>query len=224
MLTLHHAGGDAVRDSGDLHLPAQRDARATAASAWPSPSINSYLQEHITGIAVLQLFNREQPQRARIRRRQSRAHGRVQGRHHRVRLVLPGGGVHLHAGAGRHSELRRLPRASAAALTLGVVVAFLQYGLRFFRPIQDLSEKYNILQSAMASSERIFKLLDTPGDDSRRQSRPPNRRRAIATHRIRPRLVRLQGRRLGAARRELHHRARARPSRWWATPARARPR
>src|SRR5581483_3390829 len=46
-------------------------------------------------------------------------------------------------------------------LTLGVVVAFLQYGLRFFRPIQDLSEKYNILQGAMASSERIFKLLDT---------------------------------------------------------------
>src|SRR5690606_9072750 len=45
--------------------------------------------------------------------------------------------------------------------TLGVVVAFLQYGLRFFRPIQDLSEKYNILQAAMASSERIFKLLDT---------------------------------------------------------------
>jgi ATP-binding cassette subfamily B protein len=45
-------------------------------------------------------------------------------------------------------------------LTLGVVVAFLQYGLRFFRPIQDLSEKYNILQGAMASSERIFKLLD----------------------------------------------------------------
>jgi ATP-binding cassette subfamily B protein len=42
-----------------------------------------------------------------------------------------------------------------------VVAAFLQYGLRFFRPIQDLSEKYNILQSAMASSERVFKLLDT---------------------------------------------------------------
>src|SRR4029078_3229399 len=47
------------------------------------------------------------------------------------------------------------------ALTLGVVAAFLQYGLRFFRPIQDLSETYNILPSAMASSERIFKLLDT---------------------------------------------------------------
>ena len=53
-------------------------------------------------------------------------------------------------------------RVRGGALTLGVVVAFLQYGLRFFRPIQDLSEKYNILQAAMASSERIFKLLDTP--------------------------------------------------------------
>src|SRR5206468_12111918 len=48
------------------------------------------------------------------------------------------------------------------AVSLGVVVAFMQYAQRFFRPIQDLSDKYNILQSAMASSERIFKLLDTP--------------------------------------------------------------
>src|SRR5207344_2960804 len=47
-------------------------------------------------------------------------------------------------------------------LTIGVLVAFIQYAQRFFRPIQDLSEKYNILQSAMASSERIFKLLDSP--------------------------------------------------------------
>jgi ATP-binding cassette subfamily B protein len=46
--------------------------------------------------------------------------------------------------------------------TLGVLVAFIQYSLRFFRPIMDFSEKYNILQSAMAASERIFKLLDTP--------------------------------------------------------------
>jgi ATP-binding cassette subfamily B protein len=49
-------------------------------------------------------------------------------------------------------------------VTLGVLVAFIQYAQRFFRPIQDLSEKYNILQSAMASSERIFKLLDTPAE------------------------------------------------------------
>ncbi len=48
-----------------------------------------------------------------------------------------------------------------SAVTLGVLVAFMQYAQRFFRPIQDLSEKYNILQAAMAASERIFKLLDT---------------------------------------------------------------
>jgi ATP-binding cassette subfamily B protein len=46
--------------------------------------------------------------------------------------------------------------------TLGILVAFMQYAQRFFRPIQDLSEKYNILQGAMAAAERIFKLLDTP--------------------------------------------------------------
>src|SRR5207245_10249769 len=50
------------------------------------------------------------------------------------------------------------------AVSLGVLVAFMQYAQRFFRPIQDLSEKYNILQSAMASSERIFKLLDAPAE------------------------------------------------------------
>jgi len=48
------------------------------------------------------------------------------------------------------------------ALTAGTAVAFIQYSQRFFRPIQDLSDKYNILQAAMASAERIFKLLDTP--------------------------------------------------------------
>ncbi|WP_146751235.1 ATP-binding cassette domain-containing protein, partial [Pseudomonas aeruginosa] len=46
-------------------------------------------------------------------------------------------------------------------VTLGVLVAFIQYSERFWRPISDLSEKFNILQAAMASSERIFLLLDT---------------------------------------------------------------
>jgi len=50
------------------------------------------------------------------------------------------------------------------ALTIGVLVAFIQYANRFFHPIRDLSEKYNIMQSAMAASERIFDLLDTPID------------------------------------------------------------
>jgi ATP-binding cassette subfamily B protein len=53
-------------------------------------------------------------------------------------------------------------RNRQGALSLGILIAFFQYGLRFFRPIHDLSEKYNILQSAMAASERVFKLLDTP--------------------------------------------------------------
>jgi ATP-binding cassette subfamily B protein len=53
-------------------------------------------------------------------------------------------------------------RVREGALSLGILVAFFQYGLRFFRPIQDLSEKYNILQSAAAAAERIFQLLDTP--------------------------------------------------------------
>src|SRR5205814_9287922 len=47
-------------------------------------------------------------------------------------------------------------------ITLGVLTAFTMFAQRFFRPIQDLSEKFNILQSAMAASERIFKLLDEP--------------------------------------------------------------
>ena len=52
-------------------------------------------------------------------------------------------------------------RVVESVMTLGVLVAFMQYAMRFFRPIQDLSEKYNILQSAMAAGERVFKLLDT---------------------------------------------------------------
>ena len=122
--------------------------------------INSYLQEHITGIVVLQLFNRE--------RRSGEEFDQINREHMdafkkaitaygwfypvvefismlALASILTYGGFRIRAGA----------------LTLGVVVAFLQYGLRFFRPIQDLSEKYNILQSAMASSERVFKLLDT---------------------------------------------------------------
>jgi ATP-binding cassette subfamily B multidrug efflux pump len=121
--------------------------------------INSYLQEHITGIVVLQLFNRE--------RRSAKEFEQVNRQHmeaYKDAITAYGwfypvvefismvalAGILTYGGFGT----RR------GNLTLGVVVAFLQYGLRFFRPIQDLSEKYNILQGAMASSERIFKLLD----------------------------------------------------------------
>ncbi len=122
--------------------------------------INAYLQEHIAGIAVLQLFNREQKSKKEFEDI-NRAHMlafkdsiTAYGWFYPVveflgmlalGLLLAYGGLRIRQGA----------------LTLGVLVAFFQYGLRFFRPIQDLSEKYNILQGAMAASERIFKLLDT---------------------------------------------------------------
>ena len=90
------------------------------------------------------------------------------------------------------------------ALSLGILIAFFQYGMRFFRPIQDLSEKYNILQSAMAASERIFKLLDT--EPAIVSPAEPATAAAKGAHRVRSRLVRLQRRRLGASGRQFHHR------------------
>ena len=123
--------------------------------------INAYLQEHVNGIAVLQLFNREARSRDefdRINRDHMEAYKdaiQAYGWFYpmveflsmlALALLVGYGGFRVRAGG---------------AFSLGMLVAFFQYGLRFFRPIQDLSEKYNILQSAMAASERVFKLLDT---------------------------------------------------------------
>ncbi|MBI3933112.1 MAG: ABC transporter ATP-binding protein [Acidobacteria bacterium] len=123
--------------------------------------INAYLAEHITGMNVVQLFNREE--------KSFREFERINNTHKVAYLdsvfahslfypaveVLSSIAVGLIIWYGGHQVL-------GASLTLGVVIAFIQYAQRFFRPIQDLSDKYNILQSAMASSERIYKLLDTP--------------------------------------------------------------
>ncbi len=123
--------------------------------------INAYLHERITGITVVKLFNREEAD--------ARRHGEI-NQHYleahlrsityyalffpiielftaiALALIIWRGGVSILEGA----------------LTVGVLAAFIQYARRFFRPIQDLSEKYNLLQGAMASSERIFRLLDRP--------------------------------------------------------------
>ncbi|MBV9438027.1 MAG: ABC transporter ATP-binding protein [Acidobacteria bacterium] len=123
--------------------------------------INAYLQEHVSGIVVLQLFNREE--------RAYKSFEEVNALH----MEAFKDAIFAHAVYYPTVEiLSALAIASVVwfgggqvlrgAVTLGTVVAFIQYAQRFFRPIQDLSEKYNILQSAMASSERIFKLLDTP--------------------------------------------------------------
>jgi ATP-binding cassette subfamily B protein len=126
--------------------------------------INTYLQERITGMATVQLYLRE--------RRDFEAFDEIDRRHRDANiqsifyyavfypavelvgalaasLILWVGGARIIADGGD-------------LLTLGSLVAFLQYSQRFFRPISDLSEKFNILQGAMASSERIFGLLDTP--------------------------------------------------------------
>ncbi|HVO82531.1 MAG TPA: ABC transporter transmembrane domain-containing protein, partial [Terriglobales bacterium] len=132
--------------------------------------INAYLQEHISGIVVLQLFNREKKafdRFSRINASHMEAYKDAiiaYAIYYPVVEILSSIAIACVIWFGGnaivHDELVR--RAARDAMTLGILVAFIQYSQRFFRPIQDLSEKYNILQSAMASSERVFKLLDTP--------------------------------------------------------------
>ncbi len=132
---------------------AYRDIRVRTAR------MNAFLHERITGIRVVQLFNREGPDARRMNEvNQDYLEAHLRSIHYyalffpvievfsavSLALILWYGGSQVLAGA----------------TTVGIVTAFLLYARRFFRPIQDLSEKYNLLQSAMASSERIFKLLD----------------------------------------------------------------
>lgn len=123
--------------------------------------INSFLQEHVNGITVLQLFNREQ--------RAARDFDVVNRNH----MLAYRGAITAYGWFYPAIEaLSMLALASLLAygglqvrdggLTMGVLVAFFQYGMRIFRPIQDLSEKYNILQTALAAAERIFLLMDEP--------------------------------------------------------------
>jgi ATP-binding cassette subfamily B protein len=122
--------------------------------------INAFLQENITGMSVVQLFRRETRNReafAAINRQHTDAN-LAQIFYYAVfypaielLAALATALIILYGGW----------RVMAGTLTLGALVAFIQYSERFWRPISDLSEKFNILQAAMASSERIFTLLDT---------------------------------------------------------------
>ena len=123
--------------------------------------INAYLQEHITGMATMQVFQRE--------KRSFDAFDGINRTHRDANVAS----IFFYAVFYPAIELIGALAASLIiwfgggwvldeSLTLGVLVAFLLYAQRFFRPISDMSEKFNILQSAMASSERIFTLLDTP--------------------------------------------------------------
>src|SRR2546430_4460069 len=124
-------------------------------------AINAFLQEHISGISTVQLFNREQ--------REAEKFDALNARHRDANLdaniyyavfypvieLIQSIGIALIVWYGGGQVIR-------GTLSVGALIAFFQYAQRFYEPISDLSEKYNILQAAMAASERVFKLLDTP--------------------------------------------------------------
>lgn len=123
--------------------------------------INAYLQEHISGMNIVQLYNREKrnyEEFKKINLNHTLAYIKTIFYY---ALFYPA--VEL-VGAIALSIIiyRGAFYIQNELVTYGILIAFIQYAQMFFRPISDLSEKYNILQSALASSERIFKLLDTP--------------------------------------------------------------
>ncbi|HXG68881.1 MAG TPA: ABC transporter transmembrane domain-containing protein, partial [Blastocatellia bacterium] len=123
--------------------------------------INAFLQEHITGMPVVQLFNREE--------KEMRTFRAINDAHRKSNIdtifyyavfypaveIIAALGIALIIWYGGGQVIQ-------GAATIGTLVAFIQLARSFYEPISDISEKYNILQSAMASSERIFKLLDEP--------------------------------------------------------------
>ena len=129
--------------------------------------INSFTQEHVSGMSVVQLFNREE--------RAFRDFTAVNEQHmiafkdtifayalyYPAVEILSSIAIALIIWRGGFGVIRN-SGTGASLITIGVLSAFIQYSQRFFRPIMDLSEKFNILQAAMAACERIFKLLDTP--------------------------------------------------------------
>jgi ATP-binding cassette subfamily B multidrug efflux pump len=123
--------------------------------------INSFLQEYISGMSVVQLFNRDRKAMQEFEKRNRDNMLAWRDAILAYALFYPAveflsfATIALIYWAGGN-------RIFNHTLTLGVLTAFTMYAQRFFRPIQDLSEKFNILQSAMAASERIFKLLDEP--------------------------------------------------------------
>jgi ATP-binding cassette subfamily B protein len=123
--------------------------------------INAFLQENLSGMSVVQLFRREEKNRG--------AFAAINRRHYDANMQA------IFYYAVFYPAIELLAAIATAlilvygggqiltgGLTLGVLVAFIQYSERFWRPISDLSEKFNVLQAAMAASERIFGLLDTP--------------------------------------------------------------
>ena len=121
--------------------------------------LNSYMQEHVSGMNVIQIFRKEKEEQKRFSQINNDYRVANIKAIFYYAIFYPGVelvssiaiGLIIWYGGG---EIVR------SSFTIGVLFAFLQFNEQFFRPIRDLSEKYNIMQTAMASSERIFKLLD----------------------------------------------------------------
>jgi ATP-binding cassette subfamily B multidrug efflux pump len=123
--------------------------------------INAFLQERLTGMRIVQLFGRarsEEERFAKLNQSHLDAHLKSVTVY---ALYFPAIEI-LTTVALASLIIVAVPRVSSHVLTVGTVAAFLQLARRFFQPLQDLSDKYNTLQQAMAASERVFKLLDTP--------------------------------------------------------------
>ncbi len=142
--------------------------------------INSFLQENISGMATVQLFNREDEnfERFKVLNDEHRQAHLQSIRYHG--LYYPAIGLFTSVSTALILWYGGL-RVGSEMLSLGILVAFMQYVRRFFEPIQDLADKYNIMQSAMASSERVFKLLDEP---EQQNFEPPQYRLALAKGKI----------------------------------------
>jgi ATP-binding cassette subfamily B protein len=125
--------------------------------------INSFTQEYVSGMAIVQLFNRERRafnDFSTVNAENKKAWSDAifaYALYYPIVEFLSSTAIALVIWRGGFSVIH-------GAVTLGILIAFMQYAQRFFRPIQDLSEKYNILQAAMAAAERVFKLLDTQSE------------------------------------------------------------
>jgi ATP-binding cassette subfamily B protein len=125
--------------------------------------INSFTQEHVSGMAIVQLFNREERAYRDFRDVNEQHMIAFKDTVFAYALYYPAVEI-LSSIAIALIIWRGGFGVMAGTVTIGMLSAFIQYSQRFFRPINDLSEKFNILQAAMAACERIFKLLDTPSE------------------------------------------------------------
>jgi ATP-binding cassette, subfamily B, multidrug efflux pump len=121
--------------------------------------INTFLQENITGMRIVQVFNRQTRNFKQFDELNMRYRDAFLRTIFYYAVFYPV--VEVFSAMATAAILwYGGSQILSGALTFGELVAFIMYAQMFYRPIQDLSEKYNILQGAMASSERIFKLLD----------------------------------------------------------------